>query len=77
MIPSQTVIVRSHHCVYNGGGLGTGSFYWGGVHGTWFWVDPVNDLVVVGTVQQDNAGNAPTGRPYPVADIRGISRSVA
>jgi len=62
---------------FNGGGLGAGSFYWGGVHGTWFWVDPVNNIVVVGMVQQENAGNPPTGRPYPVADIRGISRSIA
>jgi CubicO group peptidase (beta-lactamase class C family)/acetyl esterase/lipase len=61
---------------FNGGGLGAGSFYWGGVHGTWFWVDPVNDLVVVGMVQQESAGNPPTGRPYPMPDIRGISRSI-
>jgi CubicO group peptidase (beta-lactamase class C family) len=59
-----------------GGALGAGSFYWGGVHGTWFWVDPTYDIVVVGMVQQENAGNPVTGRPYPVADIRGISRSV-
>jgi CubicO group peptidase (beta-lactamase class C family) len=61
---------------FNGGGLGAGSFYWGGVHGTWFWIDPVNDLVVVGMVQQESAGNPPTGRPYPMPDIRGISRSI-
>jgi CubicO group peptidase (beta-lactamase class C family) len=61
---------------FNGGALGAGSFYWGGVHGTWFWVDPVNDIVVVGMVQQESAGNPVTGRPYPVADIRGISRSI-
>jgi CubicO group peptidase (beta-lactamase class C family) len=61
---------------FNGGGLGVGTFYWGGVHGTWFWVDPVNDIVVIGMVQQENAGNYMTGRPYPVPDIRGISRSI-
>ncbi len=61
---------------FNGGALGAGSFYWGGVHGTWIWVDPVNDIVVVGMVQQESAGNPVTGRPYPVADIRGISRSI-
>jgi hypothetical protein len=42
------------------------------VHGTWVWVDPVNDVVVVGMVQQESAGNPMTGRPYPVPDIRGI-----
>ncbi|HEY0333740.1 MAG TPA: serine hydrolase domain-containing protein [Stenotrophomonas sp.] len=61
---------------FNGGGFGTGTFYWGGVHGTWFWIDPENDIVVVGMIQQVDAGNPPTGRPYPVADIRGISRSI-
>jgi CubicO group peptidase (beta-lactamase class C family)/acetyl esterase/lipase len=61
---------------FNGGAIGAGTFYWGGVHGTWFWVDPVNDIVVVGMVQQVDAGNPPTGRPYPVPDIRGISRSI-
>jgi CubicO group peptidase (beta-lactamase class C family) len=61
---------------FNGGGVGAGTFFWGGVHGTWFWVDPVNDVVVVGMVQQADAGNAMTGRPYPVTDIRGVSRSI-
>jgi hypothetical protein len=50
--------------------------HWGGVHGTWFWVDPRNDVIVAGMVQQVDAGNAMTGRPYPVPDIRGIARSI-
>jgi CubicO group peptidase (beta-lactamase class C family) len=61
---------------FNGGAIGRGSFFWGGVHGTWFWVDPANDIVVVGMVNQESAGNQMTGRPYPAADIRGISRSI-
>jgi len=61
---------------FNGGAIGPGTYYWGGVHGTWFWVDPVNDVIVVGMVQQVDAGNAMTGRPYPVPDIRGITRSI-
>ena len=28
-----------------------GSYYWGGAAGTWFWIDPVNDLVFIGMVQ--------------------------
>ena len=28
-----------------------GSYYWGGAAGTWFWIDPVNDLFFVGMVQ--------------------------
>jgi CubicO group peptidase (beta-lactamase class C family) len=31
---------------------GKGTFFWGGAAGTWFWIDPVNDMVVVGMVQR-------------------------
>jgi CubicO group peptidase (beta-lactamase class C family) len=31
---------------------GKGSFTWGGAAGTWFWVDPTNDLVFIGMVQR-------------------------
>jgi CubicO group peptidase (beta-lactamase class C family) len=30
---------------------GTGTYYWGGAAGTWFWIDPVNDLAFVGMIQ--------------------------
>jgi CubicO group peptidase (beta-lactamase class C family) len=39
---------------------GRGSFYWGGAFGTWFWIDPANDVVVVGMMQNIN-GSTPTG----------------
>jgi len=42
-----------------------GEYYWGGAAGTWFWIDPVEDLVFVGMIQQ--FGN---GRP----DVRSLSR---
>jgi CubicO group peptidase (beta-lactamase class C family) len=29
------------------GGLGSGDYYWGGAASTIFWVDPVEDLVVI------------------------------
>jgi CubicO group peptidase (beta-lactamase class C family) len=35
-----------------------GSFFWGGAFGTWFWIDPINEIVVVGmtvSMGQDNA----------------------
>jgi CubicO group peptidase (beta-lactamase class C family) len=32
--------------------LGNGSYLWDGAAGTWFWVDPVNDIVFVGMVQR-------------------------
>jgi CubicO group peptidase (beta-lactamase class C family) len=31
---------------------GKDTFWWGGAAGTWFWVDPANDLVFVGMVQR-------------------------
>jgi CubicO group peptidase (beta-lactamase class C family) len=39
---------------------GVNSFYWGGAFGTWFWIDPTNDLVFVGMIQNLN-GSTPTG----------------
>jgi CubicO group peptidase (beta-lactamase class C family) len=31
-----------------------GTFSWWGIAGTWFWIDPVNDLAFVGMVQHQN-----------------------
>jgi len=31
---------------------GKGSMSWGGAAGTWFWVDPTNDLIFVGMIQR-------------------------
>lgn len=31
--------------------VGTGTYHWDGAAGTWFWVDPANDLVFVGMIQ--------------------------
>ena len=30
---------------------GVQSFYWGGAFGTWFWIDPINDMIVIGMIQ--------------------------
>jgi CubicO group peptidase (beta-lactamase class C family) len=32
--------------------VGKGTFLWDGAAGTWFWVDPVNDLIFVGMIQR-------------------------
>ena len=32
--------------------FGKGTYYWGGAAGTWFWIDPANDLAFVGMIQQ-------------------------
>jgi len=31
---------------------GKGTFFWDGAAGTWFWVDPTNDMVFVGMIQR-------------------------
>ncbi len=31
---------------------GKGTYVWGGAAGTWFWVDPTNDIVFVGMIQR-------------------------
>ncbi|NKB32746.1 MAG: serine hydrolase [Pseudomonadales bacterium] len=42
-----------------------GEYYWGGAAGTWFWIDPVEEIVFVGMIQ---AAGALT------PDVRGLSR---
>jgi CubicO group peptidase (beta-lactamase class C family) len=32
--------------------VGQGTYTWGGAAGTWFWIDPANDIVFVGMVQR-------------------------
>ena len=44
---------------------GRNTFYWGGAFGTWFWVDPTNEVVVVGMIQNVN-GSVPTGMTPPM-----------
>jgi CubicO group peptidase (beta-lactamase class C family) len=46
-------------------GISQGEYYWGGAAGTWFWIDPVEDLVFIGMIQQFG-----DGRP----DVRSLSR---
>src|SRR5271165_5237791 len=47
---------------------GRGTFFWDGAAGTWFWVDPTNDIVVLGMIQRM------IGPDYPTVEYR--SRSV-
>jgi len=51
-----------------GGFGGAGTYYWGGYAGTWFWIDPVYKLIVVGMIQQRGDG---------MPDFRGLSRNLA
>ena len=41
---------------------GKGSMSWGGAAGTWFWVDPTDDLIFVGMIQRmGDTGGEPLG----------------
>lgn len=51
---------------------GRNSFYWGGAYGTWFWIDPTNDIVVVG-MMQNVGGSSPTGGS---PQVRPLSRQL-
>ena len=51
-----------------GEAVSDGSVDWFGIGGTWFWIDPVSDLVFVGMIQQWN------GRT--TAEIQGLSRNL-
>ena len=46
--------------------VGTGTFFWVGLADTWFWVDPTNDLILVGMTQRI------LGRGWP--DMEKLSR---
>ena len=50
-----------------GGYYGEGTYYWGGYAGTWFWIDPVYKLIVVGMIQHRGDG---------LPDVRGMSRNL-
>jgi len=51
-----------------GESVSTGTFSWWGIAGTWFWIDPVQDVAFVGMVQHQNTGAT---RP-----IHALSRSL-
>lgn len=50
-----------------GGYGGEGTYFWGGFAGTWFWIDPVYELIVIGMIQQ---------RGDEMPDLRALSRSL-
>ena len=49
---------------------GTGTYYWGGAAGTWFWIDPENDLFFIGMIQRFGT------IPGSTADFRGDSMTL-
>ncbi len=48
---------------------GQDSYWWGGAFGTWFWIDPTNDIVFVGMIQNVRGSVPGGGTP----DVRSIS----
>jgi CubicO group peptidase (beta-lactamase class C family) len=42
---------------------GQDSYWWGGAFGTWFWIDPANDVVFVGMIQNLNGSTPGRGTP--------------
>lgn len=48
--------------------MGKDTHWWGGAFGTWFWIDPTNDIVFVGFIQNLN-GSIPGGGTPPMRDI--------
>ena len=57
-----------------GGYYGKGTFYWGGAAGTWFWIDPTDDLIVIGMIQQIS-GEGAAAAAHQVPDVRGLSHT--
>ena len=51
-----------------GSTTGNGTFLWDGAAGTWFWVDPTNDIVFIGMIQR----MATTGLP----NVQNLSRAL-
>jgi CubicO group peptidase (beta-lactamase class C family) len=49
------------------GSISKGEYFWSGAAGTWFWIDPVQDLIFVGMIQQ-------FGQDRP--DIRSLSHQL-
>ncbi len=50
-----------------------GTYYWGGAAGTWFWIDPVNDLYFIGMIQRFGMGGSKGYQPSraSVTDVYG------
>jgi len=42
---------------------GIESFYWGGAFGTWFWIDPMNEMIVIGMIQNVAGSQTAAGNP--------------
>jgi CubicO group peptidase (beta-lactamase class C family) len=61
--------LQRHHLAAAAAGepYGDGSYFWVGNAGTWFWIDPVNDLTFVGMIQHSGSS---------IQEVQGMSRNL-
>jgi CubicO group peptidase (beta-lactamase class C family) len=55
--------------------VGKNSYWWWGIAGTWFWIDPTNDLLFVGIIQR--RGGVPGAASHEDVSRRVISEALA
>jgi CubicO group peptidase (beta-lactamase class C family) len=55
--------------------VGKGSYWWWGIAGTWFWIDPTNDVVAVGIIQR--RGGVPGAANHEDISRRVIAEALA
>ena len=70
------IIEDAGRASYNAGAFGEGTYFWTGVLGSWWWNDPVNDVTVIGMVQQEFAAFAHFGVPTAAPNLRAMSASL-
>jgi CubicO group peptidase (beta-lactamase class C family) len=55
--------------------IGKGSYWWWGANGTWFWIDPTNDVVLVGIIQR--RGGVPGAVNHEDVSRAGVTNALA
>ncbi|KAF4634866.1 hypothetical protein G7Y89_g3245 [Cudoniella acicularis] len=54
---------------------GLQSYFWGGRYGTWFWIDPVNDMILIGFISTINS-STPAVVPVHELSARSVYRAM-
>jgi CubicO group peptidase (beta-lactamase class C family) len=68
----DVAVIYDPHAI--GSTTGEGTYFWDGAAGTWFWVDPTNDVVFVGMIQRMGGPPAPGTPPLP--NLQSMSRAL-
>ena len=61
LLPILVVHTTRDRRAAGGGYHGAGTYSWAGAAGTWFWIDPVYKLVLVGMTQHRGDGTPEVG----------------